>query len=327
MVLNYREVLETGLFTFLLGPEEVPLQIHAGLVKDLSEPLQAMMTNGMKESVERKAKLNDVDPHTFSLFAEYAYTGIYRLTPWQSSISDSDETNCVIDGARTPSCCKACGKKYYVEFRDRQYGLGYCTPSDCHTYHEAMKYLSVDWCNYCGESVAYNISKSCPGCESTQAPGYGHAFVQRKYDAEDMNHDELRGYLSSIKPPDDLSVRVASHACLYNFADRFMVKPLQKLCLHKLHRDLSSLKLDDDTIIEVVELMEFTCKITSSDIKARGGHAEDGVGKDLRDLVIAYASWKAEELVKYDAFKTMLAGGGELVAELFTQVTAKRATL
>lgn len=52
--------------------------IHTGAVKGVSDPLDAMMSNGMRESLTGVAVLEDVDVSTFAGFCEFVYSGSYK---------------------------------------------------------------------------------------------------------------------------------------------------------------------------------------------------------------------------------------------------------
>lgn len=73
-------VFQSPQFTFLVGEEETRLSIHAAVLDGLSGPLNAMVNNGMKESISRVAVLKDVEVEIFAAFCEFAYTGLYQIT-------------------------------------------------------------------------------------------------------------------------------------------------------------------------------------------------------------------------------------------------------
>ncbi|ETN44601.1 uncharacterized protein HMPREF1541_10271 [Cyphellophora europaea CBS 101466] len=120
-----------------------------------------------------------------------------------------------------------------------------------------------------------------------------------------------------------MSDKVACHAHLYVFADRFIIKPLKDLCLHKLHRDLNCLKLNKETVSEVVVMLVYAYMNTSGNAATEVCESGTGVGKELRELVLAYAVEKVDDLVRYAAFKDMMIDGGELAADI-TCATAER---
>lgn len=138
-----------------------------------------------------------------------------------------------------------------------------------------------------------------------------------------MQHQEPRTYLKGLSPPDEPSNDLIAHARLFVFADRYLIDPIKGLCLHKLHRDLAYFKLTAATAPRLFELLDFTNKNTGSDTGMSCGETETGMGKDLRDLVVAYAAAQAKKLVEYDAFKVLLTEGGGLFTE-FTCLIARQ---
>lgn len=312
MALDYHAVLGTDLFTFLLGPEEVPINIHEGVVKNLSQPLYALMTNGMKESAERKAKIDDIDSRTFALFAEYAYTGAYRLPP------SGEESGDLAGSIETPqkrklNYCKKCGSKYGDNSS--------CGPNSCAWIRTVGgKYSGfVDtYCSYCKALVKGSSCKTC-----SELLTNGGTFLEREYDTKELQHEQLRSFLERLSPPDEPSNHLIAHARLFIFADRYLIESLKGLCLHKLHRDLVCFKLTDAMAPELFELLDFTDKNTEGDTETAEEDVETDLSKDLRDLVVAYAALQAKKLVEYDAFKVLLTEGGDLFTELFCQI-AKR---
>ncbi|KAF2084912.1 hypothetical protein K490DRAFT_68327 [Saccharata proteae CBS 121410] len=71
------EVFCSGVFAFDVGPSKTRFHLHTKLVAWHSEPLSAMMSNGMKETQDRVAVLEHVNADTFARFAEYVYAGDY----------------------------------------------------------------------------------------------------------------------------------------------------------------------------------------------------------------------------------------------------------
>jgi hypothetical protein len=60
-------------FTFLVGDEKQIFNIYPSILNGVSEPLCAMMTNGMVESVNGAAALPEVKPSIFTDFCSWAY--------------------------------------------------------------------------------------------------------------------------------------------------------------------------------------------------------------------------------------------------------------
>ena len=78
------------------------------------------MGNGMQESEERFAIIDDVDVETFKLFTEFCYTSVYRLQPRPAAGSTLTENillchcfscgsyTCDRESERYPYCSQAC---------------------------------------------------------------------------------------------------------------------------------------------------------------------------------------------------------------------------
>lgn len=62
------------------------MMIHADIVQNMSQPLCTLINNGhMKESINRVAVLNDIDPEIFATLCEYLYAGRYTTPDILSS--------------------------------------------------------------------------------------------------------------------------------------------------------------------------------------------------------------------------------------------------
>ncbi|OJJ82514.1 uncharacterized protein ASPGLDRAFT_27348 [Aspergillus glaucus CBS 516.65] len=74
----YTSIIQSPQFTFLVGKDQTPMTIHASIVQEKSDPLSAMIGNGlMKESTTGLAILDDVDVDVFGGLCEHLYTGRY----------------------------------------------------------------------------------------------------------------------------------------------------------------------------------------------------------------------------------------------------------
>ncbi|EEA22060.1 hypothetical protein PMAA_058400 [Talaromyces marneffei ATCC 18224] len=105
-MVNYKEIISSSHFTFLVGEKKTPLTIHPAVVKTLSAPLGV-------------ATLEEVDVDTFIGFCEYVYTGAY-MTP-----------KCKYDAkAATPNEARS----NQISQRDRKYNISqssnYCDHCD-----------------------------------------------------------------------------------------------------------------------------------------------------------------------------------------------------
>ncbi|ODM16440.1 hypothetical protein SI65_07947 [Aspergillus cristatus] len=87
----YTSIIKSPQFTFLVGKDRTPMTIHASIVQGKSDPLTAMINNGlMKESTTGVAILDDVDVDVFGGLCEHLYTG--RYTTPICTANDSEKT-------------------------------------------------------------------------------------------------------------------------------------------------------------------------------------------------------------------------------------------
>jgi hypothetical protein len=280
-------LLASGTFTFLVGLDKEPIDVHIKLLQSLSEPLDRLMNNGtMKESTERVAVLEDVEVDIFGLFAEFCYTHNYRAPPKPKA---AEATQNVSEMGLPASYCNKCRRPRASTIPNRNQ---YCT---------------------CSNKVPVRMVNPLRGEAALQ-----QHLEEKKYGAMGMSHDDLRAHLESLKPEDELSNKLVYHAKLYVFATMYMIQPLKDLCLHKLSRDLEAFDFKDDHTGEFAELFRYVYVNTS-------GNDDDtiGTGSELRDLVITYAAYKAQFLVENKVFLEVVEEGGE-GASAFAVSMAKR---
>ncbi|GJC78418.1 hypothetical protein ColLi_01256 [Colletotrichum liriopes] len=78
------DIIQSRIIKFIIDEDEVECNVHEATIANLSEPLRALVTNGMKESVEGRVVWEDVDMDTFTKLMQYAYEHDF-------SIIDNDE--------------------------------------------------------------------------------------------------------------------------------------------------------------------------------------------------------------------------------------------
>ena len=297
-----------------------------------------MMTNGMQESVDKVATLEDVDVETFVAFSDSAYARLYLGAPAASQLNSASGTEPNLH-ISSWSYCKDCGShaSYYMNEQrtmiERRCGNTTCSPSP-----------NAGFCIGCRLVISKTGWRLCSNCRSNHLDGltneltrlaYGHNLHggnekagkrdkhgNAKYlSDEEANHFKffLKNLTWSITP-DTTLIDVAR---LYIFADRFMIERLPQVCLHNNHETLMTLQPTQTYTAVVVALAEYAYAYTAaadSQLSSNGGKM---VG-DLRDLVASYAASNAEELEKHEEFGAVLMGGGEFVKDFCSRLIAKR---
>jgi len=74
-------------FKFVVGDET--FHLHKLLVCSISEPLERLVNGSMHEALDGQATIHDIEPHTFSRFCQWVYTGTYA-TAREEDISCHD---------------------------------------------------------------------------------------------------------------------------------------------------------------------------------------------------------------------------------------------
>ncbi|EER45195.1 conserved hypothetical protein [Histoplasma capsulatum H143] len=85
---DYKSIIHSSHFNFLVGKDHFCLTIHAGVVQNISEPISALINNSqMIEFNSQVTVLEDMDENTSIGFCEYVYTDTY-VTPDMAGASD-----------------------------------------------------------------------------------------------------------------------------------------------------------------------------------------------------------------------------------------------
>ena len=116
---------------------------------------------------------------------------------------------------------------------------------------------------------------------------------------------------------DTQSSDLLQHAKLYVLATKYMVNDLPEISLHKLHRNIVKFKVEDESIDNIIDLVLYTYTNTSDE-----GDILKGTADKLRDLVMAYVTWKQKELTEYEALRQMLGAGGAHTVDYIALICA-----
>ncbi|OJD12015.1 hypothetical protein AJ78_07332 [Emergomyces pasteurianus Ep9510] len=285
-------IIRSPHFKFLVGKDRSCLTIHAGVVENISEPLNALINNGrMVESNSGVAVLENVDENTFIGFCEYVYTGTY-ITP--DMAGDSDQG------------CSA--------FSHAVPDLG-----DLDLKNEES--VSISGKNFPADGWGFAMGtkgRKKKGKERTRWP------------EEPEDDPEFLGTIDNVCPYERLwktfralgfmgqSASISTnpdlifHAKLYVFATTYLIDSLRKQCLKSLHRDLCSFSLNRETTPQILNLLTFTYENT--------GRNEPYEGSLLRNLVIHYVACKARTLANDEKLRLLLDRNGEMGSDLFDKL-------
>jgi hypothetical protein len=79
MLINCCSILHDEPIKVVVGPEKIPFRVSPLLLAEQSDPLNAMVSNGMKESQEKVSYLPEEEPEVFQYFLDWGLSGAYRV--------------------------------------------------------------------------------------------------------------------------------------------------------------------------------------------------------------------------------------------------------
>ncbi|KAK2004406.1 hypothetical protein LX36DRAFT_649960 [Colletotrichum falcatum] len=83
------DIVQSRIIKFIVGKGQVECNIHEAVIINLSDPLRALVTNGMRESIEAKVAWEDVEMSTFTKFSQFAYEHDYTIIDPEEEKSDT----------------------------------------------------------------------------------------------------------------------------------------------------------------------------------------------------------------------------------------------
>lgn len=277
----------------------------------------------MKETTEKTIKFEELDATSFRLLVEYAYTGRYYAdgipSVSETSVDQSPKPAKLQQGidpwmeaapVQTNAACQQCGGKI---------SAGLCSENTCREGSGSRSQCC--YCTKCGAKRerkqtdrpedAKAVFKACEHCLSTSKI---LPFLARKYPVGEMDHDKFRAHFQFLRPKHSPCKDILSQAKLYVFANMWMIEELKEICLHKLHRDLKYLKLNEPNVLNICDTLRLVYDNTAV--------AEDSTtsASDIRSLLVDYAACCRKTLMRFASFKELLGEGGDFVVEWSTKV-------
>jgi hypothetical protein len=301
--------IQSDLFTFHVGEEKRRFVVHAKAVADTSPVFDRLVHGGLKESQDRCAEIEDVDPETFICFLEYAYRRDYTVPLSSQAPATLSTASNVSNGFGAASHALTCNPfgLHSTEPATRE-GSSWnsnSAPSD----FGAMAYMP---------SAPFGTSTKKTKKLGKVPMSSRTAFDNRQYIQPDQDASSLlRARFEprpNTLPSQDFAPIFLAHARLYTLADMRMVHPLRDLALHKLHKTLVSFELYPERLGDVVELARYAYENGAD-------RSEDGRIDALRELVVNYIACEMKVLGKHAEFRNLMDGGGEFAGDFWDIVS------
>ncbi|PGH12204.1 hypothetical protein AJ80_06824 [Polytolypa hystricis UAMH7299] len=294
---DFRDVVCSPPFNFLVGKDRIRMSIHADAVKRVSGPLYALANDSqLSESDPRTAALEDVDEDTFVGFCQYVYTRRYA-TP---EIKSPD-----VSGENGPG---ENGYKFHAGLEEFLATRPVVAP------HSPFK------------SPPRRTTKGGRERDRNTSPSYEEDEIDERDDPADKSSDAahyapihrrwerfkalvfIGEAASSAAKPD-----IMFHSKLFCFAAKYKIEGLPDQCLKSLHRDLCNSPVNQVTSpSRIIDLVYFAYTNTE--------RTEMFKRSSLRDLVIRFLSCSARGLTTDERFRFILESNGMMASDLVAEL-------
>ncbi|KAF3045521.1 hypothetical protein E8E12_009032 [Didymella heteroderae] len=306
-LLTSDRLIHSDLFTFIVGKECKTFVLHSKAVAATSPHFGALVNGALSEAQTRTAKLENVDPDTFTRFTEYAYRRDYTTPKWtwdeQAVMREPSPPTPLPPPPPPPPPAPD------VEHPATDFRFPVDEPSIAAEPPRTPTPPVEQW-----GPLSTIGRKSKKHKKITMRSN----FTKRTYLAADRKPRDV--LISGFEPGSNTSAEqdftsvFLAHAQLYTLADMRLVAPLKTLALHKLHSTLSGFSLYEERVGDILEL----AKYAYSQGKDR---SEDGKLDELRDLVVRYIACEPKAFGKHKEFRYLMDSEGEFAGDLWDLIT------
>ncbi|OQV10665.1 BTB/POZ domain-containing protein [Cladophialophora immunda] len=281
------EALTQSAFQFNVGPEGKAFFLHSKLVSRHSSVFHALMSGHMKEAEEGKARLSNVDEHTFARFAEFIYGGNYNADEALIVLDDAEpesetarsETPKLADEVRETSPVSQRGESPNSE--------NWARPKKKDKRKRGDKILIRRHLESFSEFAIPSIEKV--------------SFPEINISETESDTGLTYDYTEAL-----------CHVRLYVFAEQYQIHKLKDLVLCRLHSALQHTTFHPVRTGELCDMISLAYENTP-ELKE----------EPLRDLLTHYVAWKFEDLAPTKEFKELFIGGGMFVNDLCQKVSLR----
>ena len=217
-------------FTFIVQGK--PLQVHAALISDCSEPLDRMINGQMSEAQQGFALLEDVDEGTFVRFIRWAYSKDYPAAEYTLAEVE-DETSTQASKSET-------SKETVVVIEDLDDAWG---------------------------SFGTRKDKKKKKHSSSSKGSLKESFISQ-YESSwgTFPAYSLPTPRSNKSPLEDYTEVFLGHARMYVFAEKYDIQSLKKLALDKLQHTLSIFTLYPERVGDITALLRYVYANTTETV-------------------------------------------------------------
>ncbi|KAG5931586.1 hypothetical protein E4U59_000197 [Claviceps monticola] len=232
----YQGILKSQTFKFVVGETKEEFFLHSGLVASKSEALGKMINGPFIERQQGYVVLENDDARTVAAFAEFAYTGDYKISSEMSPRSS---------------------KKQKIHQRTDDIELSCSVWNQPHNDHW-KKFIQADeygfqrpTCTDCGKGPPLFDRIVCQSCGCR-----GRTREMTVLPAPVLNTGSMET---------DFTEFFIAHVKVFLFADCYGVAELMELSIRKLHQALCGFRLSKARVGDVLALVRFCYERPCSD--------------------------------------------------------------
>lgn len=293
-------ILNSDQFTFFVGEKKKPIVVHAAAIAEQSQALNTLINGRMKEAQTRSVDFGDVLEEDFIRLCQFAYTRDYT-TP---SFFVGEEANISPD-LKADSTSQASPSVHLPDSFPDSRLVPPPLPGivDHITVVTEPAEPTADWVDDWGvKESKKKAKKPSPSKRATLRK----SFESRSFCSTLPRQSLIDSCepIANSKSTEDYTTVFLAHARLYVLADKYGIKPLRSLSLHKLHKTLVGFTLYKARIGDVIELARYAY---SDD------HISDYGADGLRTLVSEYIACEIDTIGKSDKFLSLIEEGGSFI--------------
>ncbi|KAF2440325.1 hypothetical protein P171DRAFT_475817 [Karstenula rhodostoma CBS 690.94] len=287
---SFGEVLHSKQVTFLIGPEETPIIVHAGAIARLSAPLDRLVNGKMLEAQENVACFKDLEVQDFERICEFSYRGTYTL-PKSERFSDAE-----VDAAT---------QMFHLADPISPYFMPYFGAHNCED-DSSGKESEGDH-----EESTPTTANTSVFCDSLSPIASFWSFTNPNQDARlewPVVSFENTSWRENFAPV------FLAHARLYAFAEQYLAPALKMRALQNVRNTLAGYTLFVSGLEAVVQLARFAYE--RDYIPDREGRSVD----PLRQLIVAYVVAHHKHFRNYSGHRQLLEGWNEYATDVLDYI-------
>ncbi|KAI4941927.1 hypothetical protein J4E91_010477 [Alternaria rosae] len=324
--LTHFRLLSSPQFTFFVGEERAPVVAHAQVMASLSKPFDRLINGSMRESEEKCAALPEVEKNIFLRLVEFAYRSDYTIGSYPNETPTSEDSDAMEVEDEEDE---------YMSDDDEEDSTD-DDEEDSTDDEEEEENVEEDAeeddtdATKLRELAGKPLDEIIDEFESMKSESLFELFIEKSYTltlrtshAENTVAVDYSAHRIGDSDRGHKAIFLLN-ARMYCLAHYYMIPPLKYLALYKLHEALKLCMHPDflatpERIDDIVALVDFA--YSSENTQDR----DTNTARDaLREEVLEYVIVHIDALGTTPAFQELLAGQGQLAADLVVQFSKER---